>query len=337
MRWLSSTLDGRQVYIDKLRIAYFCLIILHLGTLYTGCSYPQPAQELKSTPRYASIPTLTVDNYPLIDGSTSTAPLGALLACQIMDVPCSWIDTFDGSRYMMPDLTDFHGDFPSLGHQGTHSSYVNLINGEADLILVARLPSNDELELASQSGINLVPRPVALDAFVFIVNKNNPVDNVSFSDLQRIYTGKLTNWKELGGEDVEIHPYQRNEQSGSQQLMNSLVMKGLNMIDAPKMVLPKMSAPFYAVSDDLLGIGYSVFYYEQNMAPNENVKLVAVDGIQPNQNSIQSLQYPFTSEVYVVVREDLSPTNPTFSLRDWLLSPEGQGLIEQSGYVPLSN
>jgi phosphate transport system substrate-binding protein len=220
-----------------------------------------------------------------------------------------------------------------MGHHGTHSAYLNLINGEADLILVAREPSSEELELAQRFGVAFVSQPVALDAFVFIVNENNPIDGLEFDEIQRIYTGELTNWEKVGGPKAEIHPYQRDEQSGSQQLMKSLVMEDLPMVDAPLLVLLKMIAPFYAISDDPLGIGYSVYYYEENMAPNEKVKLLAVDGVIPDHETIQSRQYPFTTEVYMVVRADLPPSSVAARLRDWLISPAGQELVEQSGYV----
>ena len=117
--------------------------------------------------------------------------------------------------------------------------------------------------------------------------------------------------------------------------MKELVMKGMKMIDAPLMILLKMIAPFYAISDDPLGIGYSVYYYEEYMAPNELVKLIAVDGIKPDREMIQTHGYPFTTEVYAVVRADSPLTSTAIHLRDWLLTPEGQDLIEESGYVRL--
>jgi phosphate transport system substrate-binding protein len=254
-----------------------------------------------------------------------------------MEVPCEWAEFFDGNRYLRPNLTDFQGDFPGIGHHGTHSAYLNLINGEADLILVARSPSMEELELAQISGVTFVSQSVALDAFVFIVHEDNPVDGLTIDEIQSIYSGELTNWNQVGGPQAEIHPYQRDEQSGSQQLMQSLVMKNLPMVDAPLLVLLKMIAPFYAISEDPLGIGYSVYYYEENMAPNENIKLLAVDGIKPDRETIQSRLYPFTTEVYVVVRADSSPTSIAVRLRDWLLSPAGQELVVRSGYVSYQN
>jgi phosphate transport system substrate-binding protein len=115
--------------------------------------------------------------------------------------------------------------------------------------------------------------------------------------------------------------------------MLSLVMKGLPMIDAPNLVLMKMIAPFYAISEDRLGIGYSVYYYEENIAPAEKIKLLAVDGVKPEYDSIQSRQYPFTTGVYTVVRADSPPTHVAGRLRDWLLTKVGQEVVERSGYV----
>ena len=109
------------------------------------------------------------------------------------------------------------------------------------------------------------------------------------------------------------------------------------MIDAPDLVLLKMIAPFYAISEDPKGIGYSVFYYEENMAPNENIKLIAVDGVQPDIESIQTRRYPYTSEVFAVLRTDSSPTSLAVRLRDWLLTPSGQELVAQSGYASYSD
>ncbi len=279
------------------------------------------------------LPSPSEHGFPRVDGSTSTAPLGAMIFCVMMEVPCEWVTFVDGNRYLMPDLTGYQGDFPGIGHHGTHSAYLNLINNEADLILVARSPSMEELELARLSGVELDIQPVALDAFVFIVNENNPVDGLSLDEIQRIYTGELTRWEQVGGPRGEIHPYQRDEQSGSQQLMLSLVMKGLPMVEAPLLVLMKMIAPFYAISEDPLCIGYSVYYYEENMAPAEKIKLLAVDGIKPEYDSIQSRRYPFTTEVYVVVRADSAPTHVAVRLRDWLLTNAGQEVVERSGYV----
>ena len=309
--------------------ANLCLLVV---LSISSCSQ-SPATGETQIP--VELPSAAIVGFPRIDGSTSTAPLGAAIICAMMEVPCEWNSFIDGNRYLMPNLANYQGEFPGLGHQGTHTAYLNLIDGAADLILVARSPSKEELDLAQIPGVTFDIQPVALDAFVFIVNEDNPIDRLTVDEIRRIYAGELTNWQQVGGPDEEIHPYQRNEQSGSQQLMESLVMKGTPMIDAPLLILLKMIAPFYAISEDPLGLGYSVFYYEEYMAPNEKVKLLAIDDIMPNSESIQTRRYPFTSEVYVILRADSTYTSLAVRLREWLLSSSGQELVHQSGYVPI--
>ncbi len=165
--------------------------------------------------------------------------------------------------------------------------------------------------------------------------KYNPVSGLTSDQLRAIYTGDLLNWEEVGWEDREIHPYQRNDTSGSQELMHNLVMKGLLMIDAPDLTLPTMMAPFNAISTDEAGLGYSVYFYEEYMAPEgERVKPIAVDGVKPEYASIQAKTYPYTTEVYLVTRAGFPEDEPASQLREWLLTPEGQALIAASGYVP---
>lgn len=285
---------------------------------------------------------LTIDNYPRVDGSTSAHPLGVLIACKMLDIPYEWeSDEFIGTKTIIPSKSiegkeaeeEYIHD--QVIHHGTHSAYVNLINGEADLILVARLPSEDEVELAKDDKIELISKPIALDAFVFILNVTNPVESLTLDQIKDIYTGEITNWSEVGGYSYEINPYQRNENSGSQELMKSLVMKGEPMMNAPDLILHGMMGPINALSYDEYGIGYSVFYYEQYMAPNEGIKLCSIDGITPSKETIRSREYEFTTEVYAVIREDTSKDSSAYHLRDWLLSENGQDLIEESGYNPI--
>ena len=118
-------------------------------------------------------------------------------------------------------------------HNTTHNAYVNLIEGNADIIFVTP-PSEEELAYAEKLGVELEVIPMLRDGFVFFVNENNPVNNVAFQDIVDIYSGTITNWKQLGGEDKEIIAYQREENSGSQTGMLKRVMKDTPMMEAPK-------------------------------------------------------------------------------------------------------
>jgi len=284
---------------------------------------------------------LTIENYPKVDGSTSTHPLDVLIACKILNVTYRW-------SYWADDTKRIYANWSEVGkkdiinyinrnidHNGTHGSYVNLINGSADIILVAREPSEDELILATDQNVELIVCPVALDAFVFIINDENPVNDLSMEEIQNIYTGQITHWKEVGGKNKEISPYQRNRNSGSQELMETLVMKNLKMIDSPEMILSGMMGPINRLDSDEYGIGYSVYFFKEFMAPNENIKLCGVNGVMPNYNNIKTKKYVFTTEVYAAIRKDQNQASEAYMLWEWLQTTEGQYVIKESGYVPV--
>ena len=105
---------------------------------------------------------------------------------------------------------------------------------------------------------------------------------------------------------------------------------------APRVEVVKgMGGPFNRVHHDEQGLGYSVFYYEQWMNMGKATKLIAADGVMPTSETIADGRYPFTAEVYVVVRKGMRPSAPAMYLRDWLLSEEGQTIVAESRYVPL--
>jgi phosphate transport system substrate-binding protein len=293
--------------------------------------------------------TAIAADYPRVDGSTSTYPLQMVLACKILGVPCVWdTDPFTRLRRIAPDPTYQGSPQPverlfNIQHNGTHGSYMNLIEGTTDLILVARSPSKDELDAARAKGIALDVRPVALDAFVFLLNAENPVDSLTIETVRGIYTGEITSWAEVrvsgpqGGDlGGEIHAYQRNPNSGSQELMETLVMRDEPMIEAPDMILETMMGPVNAIAEDPLGIGYSVYFYAEFIFPEEKVKLCGIDGMEPTSDNIAKRAYPLTTEVYAVVRQGMPEDSTAMMLRNWLLTEEGQAAIAESGYVSIS-
>jgi phosphate transport system substrate-binding protein len=191
--------------------------------------------------------------------------------------------------------------------------------------------------------VELVTKPVALDAFVFILNNMNEIENLTVEQIQGIYTGQITNWSEINlniseDEYSKITAYQRNDNSGSQELMKTLVMKDLIMIEEQNMIYYMMSGPFIGLNHDDNGIAYSVYYYKEYMATYyNNVKLCGVNGVYPEYNTLFNRTYPYTTEVYVVIRNDLDPESPAYMIRDWLLGIDGQNVVKESGYVPISN
>lgn len=294
-------------------------------------------------------------DYPRVDGSTSARPLQKIIACQIFDISWVWFpNTFETAHYVMAGLHREQIGDPvrthgveiinmTLQHNGTHGAYTNLIAGEADFILVARAPSDDELAMAEAAGVTLDAVLVAWDAFVFLANTANPLESLTLDEIRGVYTGAIISWTELGvtepiipvEPDNPIAPYTRNPNSGSQELMEALVMQGEPMIDAPDMMQMTMAGPLSVIDSDHLGLGYSVYFYVNYIQPMPNIKLLGVEGVVPTSETIADGSYPLATEVYAVVRADTPAASTAVLLRDWLLTAEGQAAVAASGYVPL--
>lgn len=306
-----------------------------------------------SAPAAATGPAFLAVQFPILDGSTTTAPLARLIACDVYGVRCVWNAPASANveRTYIPDPSS--GPSPaatsitSIKFSTTHNAYVNLIEGKVDALLEARVPSADEEAAAKQANVQLHVEAFALDAFVFLTNVRNPATSLPLDGLRDVYAGKLTTWDQLGvdmGEKTApIHAYQRERNSGSQELLRSMVMGAAPIIDAPDMIVTTMLGPYNALGGDpktgqggdRLGLCYSVFYYASVMFANPQVKMVGVDGVLPTSASIASRTYPLTAPVYLVTRHDAAPDGPALRFRDWLLSADGQRLIGQSGYVPV--
>jgi phosphate transport system substrate-binding protein len=220
-------------------------------------------------------------------------------------------------------------------HSGTHGAYTQLIKGQASLLLEARLPSEDELKLAREKKVELAYRPVALDAFVFLLNVANPVRSLTVQQIRDIYAGRITNWKTVGGADHAIEPFARERNSGSQETMEKLVMKGMKMAETRSMIGYTMAGPYNLLSRRPHGMGFTFYYYNRFMQPSPAIKLCGVGGVVPDSESIRSRRYFFTTEVWLVWRKDLPAESTAAKIRDWLLTKEGQGVVADSGYVPV--
>lgn len=285
-------------------------ICLGAGLAMTSCA---PAVNTVEKPGF------TKDTYPKVDGSTATIPLSESVAAELLSMSAGEAKSF-------------------IKHNTTHNAYVNLIEGKADIIFVTE-PSVDELKLAKENGVELEVVPVVKEAFVFLVNRQNPVDALTVKQIQDIYQGLATNWKDVGGPEKEIIAYQRPENSGSQTIMENRVMEGLEMAEAPTELKPgEMGELIEAIAsydNSDKAIGYSVYYYANSMYSKDTIKFVKVNGIEPNNQTISSGTYPFTSAYYAVMKKTEPADSGARKLLAWILSSDGQKLAEKTGYVPL--
>ena len=221
----------------------------------------------------------------------------------------------------------------------TRGAYEALISGDRDIIFTAG-PSERQIAAARAAGTDLRLTPIGREAFVFLVGKGNPMDNITYQQIRNIYSGKTVYWGTLGwNEGGRIIAFQRPEGSGSQT--------GLQMImgDLPIQVPQPLPDPGLIGTNSLMkqvsvrwrgvqpAIGYSYRYYATTMYPNPDAKLLSVNGVEPSIENIQNGSYPFTADFYAVTNDE--PQGNSKLLIDWILSRQGQEIIEKTGYIPI--
>ena len=302
----------------KRRLIPWALALL----LCAGCAGPvQPTQSPTAAPQPSQGEDIafTRDNFPRLDGSTSTAPLGRAIAAVLLGE----------SEEEVADLIQF---------SRTTQSYRNLMAGERDLVIAAE-PNADVFDEMEQAGFEIQMEPFAQEALVFVVNAGNPVDSLTLEQIQGIYTGQITNWSQVGGADLPIAPFQRDADSGSQVLMEKLVMDGLDPIQPPEgLVAGSMDGLITGVmsydnSDS--AIGYTVYYYAHDMEMAQGLKILRVEGVSPSADTIRAGEYPLRNPYYVAMDANTPEQSMTAVLYRWLLGEDGQRLVARLGYASM--
>ncbi len=302
--------------------------------------------------QYESDPGIQIaqwGTYPSMDGSTVCVPMAIEFARQ-------WLGLNE------EDLKGF------VSFSTTPNAYDRLIRGLSNpmvtvmsenivmddthpIDLVIGTEANaDEKSEADAAGKELIYIPVCCDAFVFFISRDNRVDSLTTEQIRDIYSGtvvedsfgfeeivaNISDWAEVGGDAGEILAFQRPHGSGSQTAMEELVMKGREIITAPENRITGGMAEIvqrvgnYVDRPD--SIGYSYLYYLQSLYVNEAIKVIAVDGIEPTTDNIQSGRYPFSVHYYAVYEKGNTIAE---QFVQWMISDEGQKCIKQAGYIPL--
>lgn len=240
-----------------------------------------------------------------------------------------------------PENAEYSPFHSTVECNGTVDAYKRLINGEANMIFAAG-PSKAQLEAAEQAGLELHMTPIGREAFVFFVNSQNPVTSLTVEQIQGIYSGEITNWIEVGGRLQRIRPFQRAENSGSQTALQQL-MDGLPLMEPEEEErIAGMGGIIQEVAsyrNHKNAIGFSFRYYSTKMVRNGDIRLLALNGIEPTKETIRDDSYPIASEFYAITASPIGTpapeeTNETLSaFLEWILSPQGQRLVEETGYV----
>ena len=199
------------------------------------------------------------DNIPQIDGATALYPIYS-----------AYVEALYPEESIKFDGKEFLGD-SKIQKTGTTDAYQKVIDGETDIIFCAE-PSKKQLKYAESKNVELELVPIGKEAFVFIVNQNNKIDNLSIEQIKDIYAGKITNWKQLGGENKPIIALQRTEGSGSQTAMLAF-MNGTPMKKSFQTIIGRK-------------IGYSFRYYVESIVKDGNIKMLSLNGIEPTIENI---------------------------------------------------
>jgi phosphate transport system substrate-binding protein len=312
-----------------------CLIIVALmGGILCSCA--------DTSEQHNIIGDISFGNYPRVDGSTSTKPLNAMVACKLLNIRCEWISNIVGEWSLQPNQEDIPAAYSNFFDERikvsqTHGAFVNLIDGNADIILTHRTISPDEKAHADELGVSLIETPIAIDAFVFLVNKNNPVKSLTVEQIQKIYTGEITNWNQVGGSDAAMKVYTRPRNSGSEEVMREIVMGDLEMADFPESSeIPTMAGVFYEVRNNPNAFSYTFNFYKDVMMQisNDIVPKIAVNGVFPSESTVKNGTYPFISKMHVAVRSDLDRNSMAYKLYEWLQTEAANNAIIESGYIP---
>ncbi len=273
-----------------------------------------------------------------MDGATALYPIYSAFVQAVY--PEGEYDLYRDERINDDDPTndDFFSDVTC---SGTTTAYERLIKGWTDVIFCAA-PSQDQLDMAAAAGLELHLTPIGREAFVFFVNSQNPVEGLTVEEIQKIYTGEITNWRQVGGKWQKIRPYQRDENSGSQSALLRL-MDGLPLLEPEtEDRIGGMGGIITQVAsyrNHKNAIGFTFRFYSTEMVQNDQIKLLALNGVAPTRDTIRDGSYPIASNFYAITASPIGEPAPEESngdLRaflDWILGPQGQWIIEQTGYV----
>ena len=255
---------------------------------------------------------------PVLDGAAALVPVYGAVIDSVY--PAGSV-TYEGGVFSDDNYygENFAAD-SKMQYHNTIRGFNALVDGNVDLFFTAA-PSEDQMKYAQEKGVEIALVPIGLEGFVFFVNAENPVDTLTTEQIRSIYSGSIRNWSEVGGPKRPINPVTRIAGSGSQSVMDRF----MGQLPFGKKDLSTLAGA---------SIGYSFRFYFQGIVDNAGVKMLKVNGVEPSVDSIRSGEYPLISEFYVAYRKN--DTDPAvLSLVDWILSEDGQRLIEASGYVPI--
>ncbi|MGO9137598.1 MAG: phosphate ABC transporter substrate-binding protein [Syntrophales bacterium] len=216
----------------------------------------------------------------------------------------------------------------SLSGGGSGDGIKALIDNSTDIASSSREIKDNEISLAKEKGVNPVAHTIAIDALTPIVHPKNKVNGLTIDQLSQIYQGKITNWKEVGGDDLQIIVVSRDSSSGTFEAWGHLVLHNVKV--TPKAQLQASNgAVVQAVSKNRYAIGYVGMGYV-----NKAVKGLTVNGIPATEKTALSKEYPIARPLYMYTNGQ--PQGVVADFIKFVLSPAGQKLVSKEGFIPVT-
>ncbi|MDP4083365.1 MAG: substrate-binding domain-containing protein [Bacillota bacterium] len=300
-----------------------------------GFNYANGYSDIDLQPYYVTnpkniLPTLNkkasfiVENpmdMPILDGAEAAYPVYAAFA-KATYKNINKVNSMN-SAYEIVDFTN------------TINGFERLMNGEVDIFFGAQ-PSKEQENMAKQAGKQVKLTPIGKEAFVFFVNKKNPVNNLDSQQIKDVYSGKITNWNQVGGEDNKIRAFQRPKNSGSQTIMEKF-MGTTPLMEPLKEEISGMGEIMEQVANYRNyknAIGYSFRFFATGMNPNHDIKLLSIHNVSPSAENIKNRKYPYVVNLYAISLQDTHKKMVEPFLK-WMQGPQGQKLIKEVGYIPI--
>jgi phosphate transport system substrate-binding protein len=217
----------------------------------------------------------------------------------------------------------------SVSGGGSGNGIKAIIDGTTDIADSSRFIKDKEVALATSKGVLPVPHRVALDCVVPVVHPSNPLMDISMAQLKDIYTGKITNWKALGGADKPIVVISRDTSSGTYEVWHKKVLNKEKV--TPKALLQASNgAVAQAVAKNKYAMGYIGIGYL-----NKDVKGLKVDHVEASPTTALNGTYPVSRALFMFTNG--WPKGDTLSFINFVISPKGQKIAQEEGYVPMYN
>lgn len=242
----------------------------------------------------------------------------------------------DGSTTVGPiakAFADYYKEKSGVGatisESGSGNGVKSLINGACDIANMSRFMKDSEFKTCVEKGILPVAHVVAFDGLAVVVNPANKVSALTDAQIADIYTGKITNWKQLGGDDAEIVVISRDTNSGTYETFNELILrkkavvKGAEYVGSNGQAKTRVASTKNAIA--YVGLGFV----------DDTVKTLSVDGILPSAKTIVSGKYPIARPLFMFTNGYPKMGSAVYDFVTLHLTEEGREIVKDLGYIPV--